>query len=104
MGSTAYVLYPEQNISIRAVDGKNKQCVTISIGHSIINRTSKVDVGHLTLGFGGGGHKRAGACQVSYEDADKIIQQMLQVINSRGLSSPGSCALPGAHKKRGGSC
>jgi len=40
-----------------------------------------VDVGHLTLRYGGGGHKRAGACQVSYEDADKIIQEMLEVIN-----------------------
>jgi nanoRNase/pAp phosphatase (c-di-AMP/oligoRNAs hydrolase) len=76
-----YVLYPEQNISVRAVDGKDKQFFTISVGHSIINRTSDVDVGHLTLGYGGGGHKRAGACQVSYEDADKIIQEMLQVIN-----------------------
>jgi oligoribonuclease NrnB/cAMP/cGMP phosphodiesterase (DHH superfamily) len=81
-----YVLYPEQNISIRAVDGKNQQFVTISIGHSIINRTSDVDVGHLTLGYGGGGHKRAGACQVSYEDADKIIQKMLQVINNRNVN------------------
>lgn len=87
-----YVLYPEQNISIRAVDGKNQQFVTISIGHSIINRTSDVDVGHLTLGYGGGGHKRAGACQVSYEDADKIIQKMLQVINNRNVNQD-SCAV-----------
>jgi len=77
-----YVLYPEQNISVRAVDGKNKQFVTISLGHSIINRTSDVDVGHLTLRYGGGGHKRVGACQVSYEDANKIIQEILQVINN----------------------
>ena len=76
-----YVLYPEQSISVRAVDGKDKQFVTISVGHSIINRTSAVDVGHLTLRYGGGGHKRAGACQVSYEDADKIIDEMLEVIN-----------------------
>jgi len=76
-----YVLYPEQNISIRAINGKDKQFVTISVGHSIINRSSSVDVGHLTLGYSGGGHKRAGACQVSYEDADKIIQEILEVIN-----------------------
>jgi oligoribonuclease NrnB/cAMP/cGMP phosphodiesterase (DHH superfamily) len=77
-----YVLHPEQNISIRAVNGKDKQFVTISLGHSIINRTSDVDVGHLTLRYGGGGHRRAGACQVNYEDADKIIQEILQVINN----------------------
>jgi nanoRNase/pAp phosphatase (c-di-AMP/oligoRNAs hydrolase) len=62
----------------------------LSIGHSIINRTSEVDVGHLTLGYGGGGHKRAGACQVSYENADRIIQQMLQVINN-GNANRFSC-------------
>ena len=83
----AYVLYPEQNISVRAVDGKNKKFVTISIGHSIINRTSEVDVGHLALGYGGGGHKRAGACQVSHKDADTVIQEMLQVINYRKSKS-----------------
>jgi nanoRNase/pAp phosphatase (c-di-AMP/oligoRNAs hydrolase) len=87
-----YVLCPEQNISIRAVDGKNKQFVTISLGHSIINRTSDVDVGHLTLRYDGGGHKRAIACQVSHEDADKIIQEMLQVINN-GNVNQFSCAI-----------
>jgi oligoribonuclease NrnB/cAMP/cGMP phosphodiesterase (DHH superfamily) len=82
-----YFLFPKQNISVRAIDGKNKKFVTISIGHSIINRTSKVDVGHLNLGYGGGGHKRAGACQISYEDADKIIKQMLRVINNGCISN-----------------
>ena len=80
-----YFLFPKQNISVRAVDGKNKKFVTISIGHSIINRTSEVDVGHLTLGYGGGGHKRAGACQVSYKNADTVIQEMLQVINNKNM-------------------
>ena len=36
----------------------------------------------------GGGHKRAIACQVSNEDADKIIQEMLQVINNGGGIRP----------------
>ena len=91
-GFLEYVLYPVQNISIRAVDGKNQQFVTISLGHSIINRTSDVDVGHLTLGYGGGGHKRAGACHVSYENSDKIIQKMLQVINNRNVNQD-SCEI-----------
>jgi hypothetical protein len=44
-----YVLYPERNIPIRLVDGKNKQFTMISVGHSIINQTSNVNVGSLTL-------------------------------------------------------
>ncbi len=77
-----YVLYPEQNISIRIVDGKNKEFAMISVGHSIINPTATVNVGSLTLKYGGGGHKRVGTCQVSYEDADRVVGEMLDVINT----------------------
>lgn len=77
-----YVLYPDQNISLRIVDGRNNAFAMISVGHSIINRTSAVDVGSLVLKYGGGGHKQVGTCQVDYDDVDKIIAEMLQVINS----------------------
>ncbi|MGB5748289.1 MAG: exopolyphosphatase [Desulfobacterales bacterium] len=76
-----YVLYPEQSISIRLVDGRNKEFAMISVGHSIINRSSAVDVGSMVLKYGGGGHKQVGTCQVKYEDAERIIDEMLQVIN-----------------------
>ncbi|MBE9545554.1 MAG: exopolyphosphatase, partial [Proteobacteria bacterium] len=78
-----YVLYPEQNISVRIVDGRNKQFAMISVGHSILDRTSPVDVGSLVLKYGGGGHKQVGTCQVKYDDVDRIIGEMLQVINAR---------------------
>lgn len=35
-----YALYPEQNISIWIIDGRNKQNAVLACGHSIINRTS----------------------------------------------------------------
>jgi len=72
-----YTLYPEQNISMWVVDGRNKSNVAITIGHSIINRTSTVDVGSLLLYYGGGGHKQVGTCQVSYDDADRIISEIM---------------------------
>lgn len=78
-----YVLYPEQNISLRIVDGRNKEFAMISVGHSIINRTSAVDVGSMVLKYGGGGHKQVGTCQVKYEDLDRIIAEMLQIINDQ---------------------
>ena len=77
-----YVLYPEQNISLRIVDGKRKQFAMISVGHSIINRTSTIDVGTLTLRYGGGGHKRVGTCQIAYQDVDQVVGQMLDLINA----------------------
>jgi nanoRNase/pAp phosphatase (c-di-AMP/oligoRNAs hydrolase) len=77
-----YILFPEQNISIRIADGRNQEFAMISVGHSVINKTSSVDVGALTLKYGGGGHKKVGTCQVKYEEVDKIVQEMLQVINA----------------------
>ncbi len=78
-----YVLYPEQNISVRIVDGRNKQFAMISVGHSILDRTSLVDVGSLVLKYGGGGHKQVGTCQVEYDDVDRIVEEILQVINAQ---------------------
>ncbi|MGD9133111.1 MAG: exopolyphosphatase [Desulfobacterales bacterium] len=77
-----YVLYPEQNISIRIVDGKNKAFAMISVGHSIIKPTATIDVGVLTLKYGGGGHKRVGTCQIAYEDVDRVVSEMLDEINA----------------------
>jgi nanoRNase/pAp phosphatase (c-di-AMP/oligoRNAs hydrolase) len=77
-----YVLFPDQNISIRIVDGKNKEFAMISVGHSIIKATSPIDVGLMTLKYGGGGHQRVGTCQVSYEDVDRVVGEMLAVINA----------------------
>ena len=77
-----YVLYPEQNISIRIANGKNKAFAMISVGNSIIKNTSRINVGSLTLKYGGGGHKRVGTCQVAYEDVDRVVSEMLGVINA----------------------
>ncbi|MCL2834400.1 MAG: exopolyphosphatase [Treponema sp.] len=72
-----YTLYPEQNISVWVVDGKNKVNCAITVGYSIINRSATVDVGSMLLQYGGGGHKQVGTCQVPYGDADKIIKEIL---------------------------
>jgi nanoRNase/pAp phosphatase (c-di-AMP/oligoRNAs hydrolase) len=76
-----YALYPYQNISIRIFDGKDKEFCVFSVGYSILNRTSTVDVGSLMLKYGGGGHKAVGTCQVPYADADRVLGEMLHFIN-----------------------
>lgn len=76
-----YALYPEQNISIWLVEGKGKQNCVFACGHSIINRTSAVDVGALMLEYGGGGHKPAGTCQVPYDDADRVLGELIARMN-----------------------
>jgi nanoRNase/pAp phosphatase (c-di-AMP/oligoRNAs hydrolase) len=76
-----YTLYPDQNISVWIVDGRNKQNVAITIGYSIINRTATVNVGSLLLKYGGGGHIQAGTCQISYDDADRILAELIRQIS-----------------------
>jgi nanoRNase/pAp phosphatase (c-di-AMP/oligoRNAs hydrolase) len=72
-----YTLYPEQNISVWVVDGRNKANCVITVGYSIINRSAAVDVGSMVLKYGGGGHHQVGTCQVPYEDADRIIKEIV---------------------------
>jgi nanoRNase/pAp phosphatase (c-di-AMP/oligoRNAs hydrolase) len=79
-----YALYPEQNISIWIVDGRNKQNCVFACGHSIVNRTAKTDVGGLMLQFGGGGHKAAGTCQVPYEQANESLRTLIDTMKSNG--------------------
>jgi len=79
-----YALFPEANISVRLIDGKNREFVSVSVGHSILNRTSKVDVGSLMLSYGGGGHKAVGTCQVPYADADRVLDEVVAAIKAAG--------------------
>ncbi|MCG9968852.1 exopolyphosphatase [Pelotomaculum terephthalicicum JT] len=79
-----YVLYPEQNISIWVVDGKNKQNCVFAVGRSIINRSSKTDVGSLMLKYGGGGHKTVGTCQVPYQEAGKVLGELVASMKKDG--------------------
>jgi len=72
-----YSMFPETNISIRMIDGKGKEFVSISVGYSILNRTATIDVGSLMLKYGGGGHKAVGTCQVPYQKADDALKQIL---------------------------
>jgi len=73
-----YTMYPEQNISIWVVDGRNKQNCAITVGYSIINHSATVDVGSLLLKYGGGGHSQVGTCQVPYDNADKVIADIVE--------------------------
>jgi len=79
-----YSLHPEQNISLWVVDGRGKLNAPIAVGHSVINRTSKTNVGALLLKYGGGGHHQVGTCQVDYADADRVIKELISKINADG--------------------
>ncbi|MDR1908662.1 MAG: exopolyphosphatase [Spirochaetaceae bacterium] len=73
-----YSFFPEQNISVWIVDGRNKENCVITAGYSIINKTATADVGSILLGYGGGGHRRVGTCQVPFHDADRCIAEIVE--------------------------
>jgi nanoRNase/pAp phosphatase (c-di-AMP/oligoRNAs hydrolase) len=73
-----YGMFPEQNVSIWVVDGKLRQNCAIAVGHSILNRTNANDVGSILLGYGGGGHRQVGTCQVDYADTDRVVAELTQ--------------------------
>ena len=75
-----YTLFPDQNISVWVIDGKNKANAAITVGYSIVNRSATVDVGSLMLFYGGGGHFQVGTCQVPYDEADKVIENILDKV------------------------
>jgi len=76
-----YALYPEQNVSIRIIWGKEKLNVVFTVGYSIINRTCKTNIGSLMLKYGGG-HHQVGTCQVPAQDADRIYKEILEILKT----------------------
>ena len=72
-----YALWPKQNTSIWIVNGfRNQNCV-FACGHSIINRSSRTDIGSLMAEYGGGGHRCAGTCQMAHMDASATLNALV---------------------------
>ncbi|NNF87260.1 MAG: exopolyphosphatase [Acidimicrobiia bacterium] len=71
-----YALYPDAEASVHVLWGKQKQNTVFAVGKSIINRDSRHNIGELMLEFGGGGHRNAGTCQVSHEDAERVLGEI----------------------------
>jgi nanoRNase/pAp phosphatase (c-di-AMP/oligoRNAs hydrolase) len=76
-----YALFPHCNVSCHVMWGKNKQNTVFAIGKSILNKTSKTNIGELCLKYGGGGHVAAGTCQVDNLKADQILEEITAAIN-----------------------
>jgi nanoRNase/pAp phosphatase (c-di-AMP/oligoRNAs hydrolase) len=79
-----YALHPECNISIHVMWGLKKQNTVLATGKSILDRSSKTNVGTLMLEYGGGGHEAAGTCQIENEKADEVLKEITGRINADG--------------------
>ena len=79
-----YALYPQCNISIHVLWGLKKQNTVLACGKSIIDRSSKTNVGEEMLEYDGGGHDAAGTCQVENDKADEALLDLIRKINADG--------------------
>jgi nanoRNase/pAp phosphatase (c-di-AMP/oligoRNAs hydrolase) len=77
-----YALHPEQRLSMHVMWGLKQMNTVFAVGKSILNRTSRLDVGSLMLQYGGGGHAAAGTCQIdnerAYQIQDELVERILQ--------------------------
>lgn len=79
-----YALYPQCNISIHVLWGLKQQNTVYACGKSILNRSSRTNIGDLMLHHGGGGHQNAGTCQIANDKADEVLQELIAKITADG--------------------
>jgi nanoRNase/pAp phosphatase (c-di-AMP/oligoRNAs hydrolase) len=79
-----YTMFMQCNISLQIIMGKQNQNTVFTVGHSIINRSSRTDVGRLLLQYGGGGHRTVGTCQVDNDRAEQVRRELIEAITRDG--------------------
>jgi len=79
-----YALFPQCTVSMHVLWGLRKQNTVFAVGKSILDRSSRTDVGALMLAHAGGGHTAAGTCQVANEDATAVQAELIAAVNADG--------------------
>jgi nanoRNase/pAp phosphatase (c-di-AMP/oligoRNAs hydrolase) len=81
-----YAMFPQCDISMHVMWGRERQNTVYTVGKSIFDRGNKVDVGSLMLEYNGGGHLAAGTCQGPNDTAearkDELISRITQLSNT----------------------
>ena len=79
-----YALFPQCNISMHVLWGLRKQNTVFAVGKSILDRSSKTNVGELMLAYEGGGHDAAGTCQIDNARANDVLAELIGKISADG--------------------
>jgi nanoRNase/pAp phosphatase (c-di-AMP/oligoRNAs hydrolase) len=78
-----YAMWPEIELSAHVAWGFKKQNTAVMIGKSIINKSSKFNIGELCLSYGGGGHANAGTCQIDNDKIDAEVPVIIDKLNGK---------------------
>ena len=75
-----YAMYPQCDISLHVMWGREKLNTVYTVGKSIFDRGNRVDVGMLMLSHGGGGHQAAGTCQGENDSSETMKAELIDEI------------------------
>jgi nanoRNase/pAp phosphatase (c-di-AMP/oligoRNAs hydrolase) len=78
-----YAMFPQCRVSAHVIWGRERQNTVLAVGRSILDRSSTLDIGALMLRHGGGGHLKAGTCQVAHGEADRMLEEIAAAVNAR---------------------
>ena len=75
-----YAMFPQCDISMHVMWGREKMNTVYTVGKSIFDRRNPVTVGELMLSYGGGGHDAAGTCQGPNSTAEGLKAELIERI------------------------
>src|SRR5215471_17323504 len=79
-----FTLFPQASVAVRLQLGPDRRRVAVSAGRSILNRSSRANIGVLMSLHGGGGHAGAGACLLEQETADARVAEIVGALQRNG--------------------
>lgn len=79
-----YAIFPQCNISLQVIPEIEPGKSLLAVGKSLLDRSSKTNVGSLMLKYGGGGHKQVGTCRIENDKVDQVIEELVQQITADG--------------------
>lgn len=79
-----YAIFPQCNISIQVIPEIEPGKCLLATGKSLLDRSSKTDVGHLMLKYGGGGHRQVGTCRIENDRVDEVLNELIAKITADG--------------------
>ena len=76
-----YSMFPEAVVSVKiGFENPRKEKVIVKVGHSILNRNCRINVGQMLSYFEGGGHKGAGSCSFPVGKADEYLPKIIDIL------------------------
>ena len=76
-----YSMFPEAVVNVKiGFETPRKEKVIVKVGHSILNRNCRINVGQMLSYFDGGGHKGAGSCSFPVAKADEYLPKIIAIL------------------------